>query len=122
MRLLNQLKSRLFRAKKAKRMKGFDRKPRLLERLEDRSLLAGFVAGSIDGQDGWSGGTIPISPSVAQVVDQSGANSHFGIGAWSVSNNTSSGNHNGAFGGWPFGPGLAVSAGQPSSGAGADRF
>ena len=32
------------------------------------------------------------------------------------------GNHNGAFSGWVFGPGLPVSAGQPSSGAGADQF
>lgn len=91
-----------------------------LEGLEDRRVLSGFAPGSIDAQDGWSGGTIPISSSVDQGVDQLQA--HAGIGSWRVSNNTANGNHNGAFGGWPFAPGLAVSAGQPSSGAGADQL
>jgi hypothetical protein len=31
-------------------------------------------AGSIEGQEGWSGGTIPVSTSVDQAVDQSGVN------------------------------------------------
>ena len=77
---------------------------------------------SIDGQDGWSGGTIPIAASVDQDVDQSGANQRTGTGAWRISNNTSLGNYNGNFAGWVFSPGLPVSAGQPSSGAVADQF
>ena len=79
-------------------------------------------ARSIEGQDGWSGGTLPVSPSIDQVVDQSGLNQRTGTGAWRISNNTSLGGYNGNFAGWPFSPGLPVSAGQPSSGAVADQF
>ena len=82
----------------------------------------GFSAGSIQSQESWSGGTIPIAASVDQAVDLSGLNERTGTGAWRISNNTSLGNHNGAFAGWVFGPGLPVSAGQPSSGAVADQF
>ena len=82
----------------------------------------GFSGGSIEGQDGWSGGTIPIAASVDQAVDQSGVNQRTGRGTWRISNDTSLGNHNGAFAGWVFSPGLSVAAGQPSSGAGANRF
>ena len=82
----------------------------------------GYSAGSIQGQEGWSGGTIPIAASVDQAVDLAGVNQRTGTGAWRISNNTSLGNYNGNFAGWPFGPGLPVSAGQPSSGAGADQF
>ena len=82
----------------------------------------GFSAGSIQSQEGWSGGTIPIAATVDQAVDQSGLNQRTGTGTWRISNNTSLGNHNGTFSGWVFGPGLPVSAGQPSSGAGADQF
>lgn len=94
----------------------------LFEGLEDRRVMAGFTAGSIQGQDGWTGGNIAISSSVFQTVDQTGFNAHTGTGSWQISNNTTNGNANGAFNGWPFTPGLAVSAGQPSSGALADRF
>jgi hypothetical protein len=96
-------------------------RPRM-ELLEDRAVPAAFGGGSIQGQDGWSGGTIAIAPQVVQAVDVSGANAHFGVGAWQVSNSTANGGYNGVFAGWPFGPGLSVAAGQPSSGAGADRF
>lgn len=96
----------------------------LLELLEARDVPTAsvFVPGSIQGQDGWTGGAIPISTSVDQAVDQSALNAHLGAGAWHVSNNTSNGNHNGAFGGWVFSPGLSVAAGQPSSGAQANQF
>src|SRR5262249_23186009 len=57
-----------------------------------------------------------------QAVAQPTVNAHAGVGSWRVSNSTSNGNYNGNFTGWPFSPGLAVTAGQPSSGAGADRF
>ena len=86
------------------------------------SVISAMSAGSIEGQDGWSGGTIPVSTSIDQAVDHSGVNQRTGTGAWRISNNTSLGNHNGALAGWPFGPGLPVSAGQPSSGAVADQF
>ena len=86
------------------------------------TTFAASSGASIQGQDGWSGGTISIVPSVDQSLDQSGHNARTGQGTWRISNNTSSGNHNGSFAGWPFGPGLSVSAGQPSSGAGADQF
>src|SRR5688572_6914349 len=75
-----------------------------LERLEDRSLLATFTAGSIQGQDNWSGGNIAINPSVDQTVDQAGVNANGGVGAWRVSNSTINGNYNGNFNGWPFSP------------------
>src|SRR5262249_58817666 len=61
--------------------------------IEARSMSAR----SIEGQDGWSGGTIPVSASIDQVVDQSGVNQRTGTGAWRISNNTSLGNHNRAF-------------------------
>jgi hypothetical protein len=83
-----------------------------------------YVLGSIDTQDGWSGGgaasTDPIDPSVHQAVTN--AMAYGGSQAWFVSNDTSLGNHNGAFGGWPFGPPLASAAGQPSSGASSHEF
>ncbi|WP_088252982.1 FG-GAP-like repeat-containing protein [Fimbriiglobus ruber] len=90
--------------------------------LEDRSVPATFTAGSIQGQDGWTGGTAAISTNVVQTVDQSGANAFSGTGAWLVSNSTANGGYNGNFVGWPFSPGLSVTAGDPSSGAGADTF
>jgi hypothetical protein len=93
-----------------------------LEALEDRTLPSGFFPGSINIQDGWSGGTMPISTTVDQTVDQSGMHAFQGIGAWRISNSTVNGDHNGAFQGWPFSPGLPVVAGRPSSGAGADQF
>ena len=86
------------------------------------TVIEAMSAGSIEGQEGWSGGPIPIAAIVDQTVDQSSLNQRTGTGAWRISNNTSLGNHNGAFFGWPFGPGLPVSAGQPNSGAGADQF
>jgi hypothetical protein len=86
------------------------------------TVIGGISARSIEGQEGWSGGTIPISSSIDQIVDQSGLNQRTGVGAWRISNNTSLGNHNGNFAGWVFGPGLPVSAGQPSSLAVADQF
>ena len=82
----------------------------------------GMSPGSIQTQEDWSGGTIPIAANVDQAVDQSGANQRTGTGAWRISNNTSLGGYNGNFAGWPFSPGLPVSAGQPSSGAVADQF
>ena len=86
------------------------------------TVIEAMSARSIEGQEGWSGGTIPISASIDQTVDQSGLNQRTGTGAWRISNNTSLGNYNGNFAGWVFGPGLPVSAGQPSSGAVADQF
>ncbi len=94
----------------------------LFEGLEERRVMAGFTAGSIQGQDGWTGGTTAINPSVFQGVDQTGLNAHTGTGSWQISNNTTFGNINGAFTSWPFTPGLVAAAGQPSSGAPADRF
>ena len=71
--------------------------------------------GSIQGQDGWSGGSSgAISGSVDQGVTYSAA--YQGSQSLRVSNL----GHNGAFGGWVFGPGLNPAAGQPSSGATAD--
>jgi hypothetical protein len=95
-----------------------------VEVLENRWLLTGFVNGSIQGQEGWSGGNLgPIDPSVDQAVTtNNAAMAHSGSGSWRISNDTMFGNHNGAFNGWVFGPPLAVLAGQPSSGAGADGF
>jgi hypothetical protein len=100
------------------------RAPPRLESLEERCVPATFAPGSIQGQDGWSGGTIAIAAAVDQAVVQStpNPNAHAGVGSWRVSNSTVNGNFNGGFNGWPFSPGLAVTAGQPSSGAGADRF
>ena len=86
------------------------------------TVIEAMSARSIEGQEGWSGGTIPVSASIDQAVDQSGVNQRTGTGAWRISNNTSLGNYNGNFAGWVFGPGLPVSAGQPSSGAVADQF
>jgi parallel beta-helix repeat protein len=94
----------------------------MVELLEGRVVPSTFVPGSIQGQDGWSGGSGAISPSVDQAVVQTGSDTHLGVGAWHISNDTSNGNYNGAFGGWVFSPGLSVAAGDPSSGAGADRF
>lgn len=93
-----------------------------LQPLEDRSVPAAFAVGSIQGQDGWSGGNIPIAAAVTQGVDLSGTLSRTGVGAFVVSNKPNAGSHNGAFSGWPFSPALSVAAGQPSSGAAADLF
>lgn len=90
--------------------------------LEDRTTPAPFAPGSIQGQDGWSGGSVAISPAVTQGVDQTGTLGRLGSGAFVVSNGTTNGNFNGGFAGWPVGPALSVAAGQPSSGASADLF
>lgn len=119
-RCLNNL-SRKTRSRTADGKSVRSARPRF-EVLEGREVPAVFVPGSIQGQDGWSGGIVPISSSVDQAVDLSGSNAHAGAGAWHISNNTSNGNHNGAFAGWVFTPGLSVSAGQPSSGAAGDLF
>ena len=50
MKLAQWLKSRTFRTQKSRRMKGFERRPRLVERLEDRSLLATFTV-ALTGND-----------------------------------------------------------------------
>src|SRR6185503_11554711 len=64
----------------------------LVERLEDRLAPATFAPGSIQGQDGWSGGTIAIAPQVDQAVDQSPPpDAHAGVGTWRVSNSTING-------------------------------
>jgi hypothetical protein len=83
-----------------------------------QNATAGSVAlGSIQGQDGWSGGASgPISTLVDQQVTNAAANS--GSQSLRASNN----DYNGPFGGWIFGPGLVNAAGQPSSGAAADRI
>jgi hypothetical protein len=94
----------------------------MLELLEGRDVPSTFVPGSIQGQDGWSGGSGAIASQVDQAVVQTGSDAHFGAGAWHVSNDTTYGNWNGDFQGWVFSPGLSVAAGQPSSLAGADRF
>ena len=96
----------------------------MLELLEGRDVpsVSVFAPGSIQGQNGWSGGTGAISTQIDQAVDQTGADAHFGVGGWHISNDTTYGNFNGGFNGWVFSPGLSVSAGQPSSLAGADRF
>jgi hypothetical protein len=90
--------------------------------LEDRSVPAAFNPGSIQAQDGWSGGSVDVRPEVTQGVNQGGTLSQLGSGAFVVSNSTASGNFNGGFAGWPVSPALAVAAGQPSSGAAADIF
>ncbi len=86
------------------------------------ALGQGFTPGSIDGQNGWNGGVIPISSSVNQQVVSNVSATNDGSGAFQISNNTSSGNYNGNFGGWVFGPSLSVSAGYAGSGAGANGF
>ena len=55
-------------------------------------------------------------------MDQGGTLAHQGVGSFVISNDTTLGDANGTFGGWPFGPGLSAAAGQPSSGASADLF
>ena len=52
-----------------------------------------------------------------QGVNQSGTKPIRGAGSFHVSNSTVNGGYNGNFSGWVFSPGLAASAGQPSSGA-----
>ena len=79
-----------------------------------------FQVGSIQGQDGWSGGTVPIATSILQGVDQSGSYAHAGVGSWQISNRTPA--PNGVFNSWPFSPGLSIAAGQPCTGAGADQM
>ncbi len=93
-----------------------------LTQLEDRSVPAGFSTGTIQGQDGWSGGNVAIRNEVAQDVRQSGFSGHAGVGTFVVSNNTSAGDFNGGVAGWPFGPRLGVPAGQSSAPAVADVF
>src|SRR5271170_6395101 len=79
------------------------------EQMEERIVPSGFVPGSIQGQDGWTGGTVAISPNIVQGVDQTGTNAHTGVGAWLISNSTAiGGGDNGSFSSWPFSPGLAV--------------
>jgi uncharacterized repeat protein (TIGR01451 family) len=92
--------------------------------LEDRSVPAAFAPGSIQGQDGWSGGALPVSPLVTQTVDLGATVGRTGAGAFVLSNSTANGDYNaaGAFAGWPFSPGLSAAAGQPSSGAPASVF
>ena len=86
------------------------------------TVIVAMSHGSIQGQEGWTGGQLPIDPRVDQTVDHTGLNQRTGVGAWRISNNTSRGNYNGNFFGWPFSPALSVSVGQPASGAGADQF
>ena len=86
------------------------------------TVIEAMSARTIEGQQGWSGGPVPIAARIDQAVDQSGLNQRTGTGAWRISNNTSLGGYYGHFSGWPFGPRLPVSAGQPSSGAVADQF
>src|SRR4051794_27204925 len=74
--------------------------------LEDRAVPAVFTPGSIQGQDGWSGGNIAVSTAIDQAVNQTGTQAHTGVGGYRISNNTSLGNYNGNFSGWVFGPGL----------------
>ena len=95
--------------------------PRLTQ-LEDRTTPATFAPGSIQGQDGWSGGSVAVNSAVTQGVDQTGTLGHLGGGAFVVSNSTSNGDFNGGFSGWPVGPALSAAAGEPSSGAPADLF
>ena len=74
-----------------------------------------MVIGSIQGQDGWSGGQIvTIGAAVDQEVTH--AASYEGYESFRVSNK----GYNGNFDGWLFGPPLANAAGQPSSGAAAN--
>lgn len=75
-----------------------------------------FIPGSIQGQDGWSGGTIPIAASVDQGI--TGAAFRTGNQSFQISNRA----YNGNFNGWVFSPGLAVSAGQAGSNTGADAM
>ncbi|MCU0706438.1 MAG: hypothetical protein MUF18_20975, partial [Fimbriiglobus sp.] len=96
--------------------------PRLTQ-LEDRSTPAAFNPGTIQGQGGWSGGSVDINPNVVQGVDQGGGLARSGTGSFVVSNSTANGGgFNGGFNGWPFSPALSVTSGQPSSGAMADTF
>jgi hypothetical protein len=71
--------------------------------------------GSIQGQDGWSGGQIVT---IGAAVDQEVTNaaSYAGYESFRVSNK----GYNGMFDGWLFGPPLANAAGQPSAGAAAN--
>jgi len=73
-----------------------------------------FTVGSIQGQNGWSGGTAPISPSVDQEITTAAFRT--GNSSFRVSNRAFNGN----FTSWIFSPGLSTSVGQPSSGAAAD--
>jgi hypothetical protein len=100
---------------------GFAAMKRLLSLIFACVCLLGFASagtilpGSIQGQDGWSGGK---TGAIAADVDQQVTNaaSYAGTQSLRVSNK----GHNGAFDGWVFGPGLADAAGQPSSKAPAD--
>jgi hypothetical protein len=51
------------------------------------TVIEAMSAGSIQGQEGWSGGTMPIAASVDQIVDHGGVNRRTGTGAWRISNN-----------------------------------
>ena len=44
------------------------------------TVMAAMSTGSIQGMEGWSGGTMPIAASVDQSVDQSGTNQRTGAG------------------------------------------
>lgn len=92
-----------------------------LIQLEDRSVPAAFTTGSIQGQNGWDGGALPIDSAVTQQVNVAGTG-HTGAGSFVVSNSTVNGDYTSGFAGWPFSPALSVQAGQPSSGAAADVF
>ena len=88
--------------------------------LAPQLYAAVYTVGSIDGQNGWSGGSVAISSAVDQAVTNAAA--FTGTQSWRVSNSTVNGNVIGAFSSWPFSPGLSPAAGQPSSLALADRF
>lgn len=81
-------------------------------------LLADFTPGSINGQEGWSGGGGGnIDAGVAQSMAAGEGLSP--NGAFLFSN---SGPTNGGFAGWVFSPALGATAGQPASGATADSM
>jgi hypothetical protein len=89
---------------------------------------AAYTVGSIDTQNGWSGGGTTGSPAmINNTIDQAitTADAHTGTQSWRISNSTINGfpsSSFGIFGGFPFSPSLSVPAGQPSSGALANRF
>src|SRR6516165_6875589 len=103
---LSAIRKLFSRKRKTPKRVPYRRNPKrpLLELLEDRTVPSTFVPGTIQGQDGWSGGAGAISTSVDQAVVQTGSDAHVGVGGWHISNDTSNGNHNGAFGGWVFTP------------------
>jgi len=76
-----------------------------------------YANGTIQGQDGWNGSGIPISPAIDQsiVTNGPGAPASFGNKSWRFSNAYT----DGAFGNWPFSPSLANEAGEASAQGGA---